>query len=218
LAESLGEDRGPVVKGMMQEVVGAYAPLARREWLSWGGELLFPELREEVEKEEREKEEARKREEEKESKQAAAKAKAATLEARKAALGEAQRAIMAEFRAKTLSRDELQQRNAELAAEAYAIEKEEECEKEEDEVEEDTVEFGDSSQVVAGKRKADEVEEDDEGEDEIEAKRTKDVVNGLLKFAGPVSRIFGLYCRIRAKCVLFSAIDALATSRSRRAS
>jgi hypothetical protein len=201
LAESLSEERGPVVKGMMQEVVGAYAPLARREWLSWGGELLFPELQEEVEKEEREKEEARKCEEEKESKRAAANMKAATLEARKAALGEAQRSIM------------------ELAAEEYAIEKEEEeCEKEEDEVEEDTVEFGDSSQVVAGKRKADEVEEHDEGEDEIEAKRTKDIVNGLLKFAGPVSCIFGLYCRIHANCVLFSAIDALATSRSQRAS
>jgi hypothetical protein len=203
---------------MMQEVVGAYAPLARREWLSWGGELLFPELREEVEKEEREKEEARKCEEEEESKQAAVKAKAMTLEAQKAALGKAQWAIMAEFRAKTLSRDELQQRNAELAAEAYAIKKEEECKKEEDEVEEDTVEFGGSSQVVAGKRKADEVEEDNEGEDEVKAKRSRDVVNGLLKFAGPVSRIFGLYCRFRANCVLFSAIDALATSRSQRAS
>jgi hypothetical protein len=214
LAESLGEERGPVVKGMMQEVVGAYTPLVRREWLSWGGELLFPELREEVEKEEHEKEEVRKHEEEKESKRAAVNAKAATLEARKAALGEAQQSIMAEFRAKTLSRDELQQRNAELAAEAYAIEKEEECEKEEDEVEEDTVEFGGSSQVVAGKRKADEVEEDDEGEDKVEAKQSRDIVNGLLKFVGPVSRIFGLYCRFHANCVLFSAIDALATSRS----
>jgi hypothetical protein len=218
LAESLGEERGPVVKGMMQEVVGAYAPLAHWEWLSWGGELLFPELREEVEKEECEKEEARKCKEEKKSKRAAANVKAATLEARKAALGKAQRSIMAEFRAKTLLRDELQQRNVELAAEVYAIEKEEECEKEEDEVEEDTVEFGDSSQVVAGKHKADEVEEDDEGEDEIEAKQTKDVMNRLLKFAGLVSRIFGLYCRIRANCMLFSAINALATSCSRRAS
>jgi hypothetical protein len=173
---------------MMQEVVGAYAPLARREWLLWGGELLFPELREEVEKEEREKEEARKREEEEESKRAAARAKAAMLEARKAALGEAQRAIMAEFRAKTLSRDQLQQRNAELAAEAYAIEKEE-SEKEADEVEE---EFGADSQVVAGKCKAAEVEEDDEGEDEVEAKRSRDGVNELLKFAGPVSHIFAV--------------------------
>jgi hypothetical protein len=118
------------------------------------------------------------------------------LEVRKAALGEAQRAIMAEFRAKTLSWDELQQRNAELAAEAYAIEKEEEGKKDEDEVEEDTVEFRGSSQVVAGKRKADKVEEDNEGEDEVEAKRTKGVVNGLLKFAGLVSRVLSFVMRI----------------------
>jgi hypothetical protein len=64
MAKNLGEERGPVVKGMMQEVVGAYAPLAHREWLLWGRELLFPELREEVEKEARELEEARKHKEE----------------------------------------------------------------------------------------------------------------------------------------------------------
>jgi hypothetical protein len=187
---------------MMHEVVGAYVPKARREWLSWGGELLFPELHEEVEKEEREKEnakrreeEAKKRKEEEEEEREAAQAKAATLKAQKAALGKAQRAIMAEFWAKTLSRDELQQRNAELVAEAYAIEKEE-GEKDEDEVEEDTVEFGGSSQVVAGKRKADEVEEDDEGEDEVEAKRMKGVVDGLLKFAGLVSCVFSFIMRL----------------------
>jgi hypothetical protein len=68
MAEGLGKERGPVVKGMMQEVVGAYAPLVCREWLSWGGELLFSELREEVEREDCELEEAKKREEEEESK------------------------------------------------------------------------------------------------------------------------------------------------------
>jgi hypothetical protein len=44
MAENLGKERGPVVKGMMQEVMGAYVPLAHQEWLLWGGELLFPEL------------------------------------------------------------------------------------------------------------------------------------------------------------------------------
>jgi hypothetical protein len=47
----------------MQEVVeeafALFAPLAHRDWLLWGGELLFLDLKEQVEQEEQEKKEAR---------------------------------------------------------------------------------------------------------------------------------------------------------------
>jgi hypothetical protein len=186
------------VQVVVEEAFALFAPLARREWLSWGGDLFFSDLKEKVEREEQEKEEARlreaeesermaKQEAEEEAKRVAAEAKAARVEARKAALGEARKSVLADFRAKTLSKEDLLRRNAELAAEASAIEKEEADDGDEVEEVEETVGLGESSQVTAGKRKADEVEGDDDGEDEVDAKRSKGVESGLLAFVGSVS-------------------------------
>jgi hypothetical protein len=67
----------------------------------------------------------------------------------------------------------------ELVAEASTIEQEEEAgDGEEVEVGEETMGLGEGSQVVVGKWKADEVEGDDDGEDEVDAKRSKGVANG----------------------------------------
>jgi hypothetical protein len=186
------------VQEVVDEVFALFAPLARREWLSWGGDLLFSDMKEQVEREERREKEARlreaeeserlaKREAEEEAKRVAAEAKAERLEAWKVALGEARKSVLAEFRAKTLSKEDLLRRNAELAAEASAIEKEEAGDGDEVEVVEETVELGEGSQVAAGKRKADEVEEEDDGEDEVDAKRSRGIVDGLLPFVGAVS-------------------------------
>jgi hypothetical protein len=186
----------------MQEVVdeafALFAPLARKGWLSWGGELLFSDLKEQVECEEweeketglqaaEESEQVAKQEVEEEARHVAAEAKAERLKARKVTLGKARKSVLAEFRAKTLSKEDLLRRNAELAAEASTIEKEEAGDGDEVEVVEDTVELGEGSQVAAGKRKADEVEEEDDGEDEVDAKRSRGIVDGLLPFVGAVS-------------------------------
>jgi hypothetical protein len=190
----------------MQEVIdeafALFAPLAHKGSLSWGGELLFSDLKEQVECEEREEKEAglwaaeeservAKREAEEEARRVAAEAKVERLEARKAALGEARKLVLAKFHAKTLPKEELLRRNAELVAEASAIEKEEAGDGDEVKVAEETVGLGEGSQVVAGKRKADEVEGDDNGEDEVDAKRSRHVVDGLLQFVGAVSVYFG---------------------------
>jgi hypothetical protein len=139
-----------------------------------------------------------KREAKEEAKRMAAEVKAARIEAWRVALGEARKSVLADFRAKTLSKEDLLQRNAELVAEASAIEKEEADNGDEVEVVEETVGLGESSQVVVGKRKADEVEGDDNGEDEVDAKRSRGAESGLLKFVGLVSvsyRLVGLAVR-----------------------
>jgi hypothetical protein len=183
----------------MEEAFALFAPLVCREWLLWGGDLFFSDMKEEVEHEEQEKKEARlreaeeseriaKREAEEEAKRVAAEAKAARVKAQKVALGEARKSVLADFQAKTLSKEE-------LAAEASAIEKEEADDGDEVKVVEETMGLGESSQVATGKRKADEVEGDDDGEDEVDAKRSKGDESGLLKFVGSVSvsyRLVGL--------------------------
>jgi hypothetical protein len=181
MADRLGEERGQVMQNIVDKVFALFVPLARWEWLSWGGELLPPDLKEQVELEEEEKEEVKlreakeleemeTREAEEEAKCVAAEAKVARLEAWKVVLGEAQRSVMADFWAETLSRDDLQQRSVELAAKACTIKKEEVGKEKEDEIEKETVEFRAASQVVAGKRKADKVEGDDGGEDKVDLK------------------------------------------------
>src|SRR5277367_3993406 len=92
--------------------------MARREWVSWGGELLFTELKEEIDRE-------KKQEEEEARRRLAAEAKTERLEARRAALSDARATLLADFRAKKLSKEEVQKRNGELAAEAKAIERDE---------------------------------------------------------------------------------------------
>jgi hypothetical protein len=200
MADALGEEREPSIQKVVDKVFGLFVPMARREWLSWGGDLLFSDLQDEIECEEeeakarrrmveQEAEEVRKQLEEEEARQAAAEAKSDRLAARRAALGEARRAAMLEFRAKTLSREGLQKRNAEFTDEASAISR---AEAGEEEVEVKgtggAVEASVAGQV--SKRKVGEVEE--EGEDAVDMKRAKFASTGLLDFEGPVSLIIRL--------------------------
>jgi hypothetical protein len=64
---------------------------------------------------------AKRKAEEEESRRLDADVKVARIEAQRAALGQARRMAMLEFRAKTLTREELQRRNAEFASEALSI-------------------------------------------------------------------------------------------------
>jgi hypothetical protein len=117
-----------------------------------------------------------------------------------------------------LLKDELLRRNAELAAEACAIDKEEAGGEEQVEVEEEQVEVEVGSQVAAGKCGADKVKGDDEGEDKVDAKRSKGVANGLLKFVGSVSDLYRVcWAWLFAKRPRCSAIAVLGTSLSRPA-
>jgi hypothetical protein len=183
MATDLGEDRDATVQKVFDEVIDLFKPLARRDWLAWGGDLLFSEMRDDIERE-------RVRKEREEAREAAAVAKKAELDARKTALVEARSLVLAEFRAKTISKDDLQRRNRELAAEAKDIERNEEEVVDEEEDEED------GPVVRLGKRKAkaleavegeDEVDEVDEGTTELEAKRARFEATGLIDFEGPVS-------------------------------
>ena len=65
---------------MVDEVFELFKPLACRDWILWGGELLFGDLREEVAKEEAKEEVRRAQEVEDGIQEAAAAAKAARLE------------------------------------------------------------------------------------------------------------------------------------------
>ena len=134
-------------------------------------------------------EEARRaREVEDNVRKAAAAAKAAQLEDRWAALVDTWNSVLAEFRVKTLSKEELKKQNAELEAEARDIERDEAGEEIEDEEEHEL------PTVRLGKRKAValEADEEEEEEDELEAnetvaKRAKMLGSDLLDVKGPVS-------------------------------
>jgi hypothetical protein len=132
MADGLGEERSLEVQKIVNEVFEISVLMARCEWLSWGSKLLFPDLQETVDHELREVEEKRRMEEEateiarkwaeeEETRRSVAAAKVAKIEARRTALGQARREAMLAFRAKTLSRDELQHRNTEFASEASLI-------------------------------------------------------------------------------------------------
>jgi hypothetical protein len=101
MASDLGEERDATVQNVVDEVFEVFKPLARCEWLVWGGDLLFSEMRDDIERE-------RVRKEREEVHEAAALAKKAKLDARKATLVEARSLVLAEFRAKTISKDDLQ--------------------------------------------------------------------------------------------------------------
>jgi hypothetical protein len=204
LADALGEERGSNIQKVVDEVFNLFTPKACHKWLPWGGELLFSDLPEEVEREiceaeakrqveEMEAAAARKFAEEEESRRVAAQAKAERLEVCRAALGEARRAAMLTFRAKTLSKEGLQQWNTELADEASAISKAEAGEEDESAWKEDD-QVTDLPVVVVGKRKAGAQDEVDEGEEEVnlETKWARYASSGLLEFEGPVHFIFWL--------------------------
>jgi hypothetical protein len=119
MANGLGEEHGPIVQKVVDDVFNLFAPTAHSEWLPWGGDLLFSDLQEEIEREVREAEAKRwmdeeqaeverKRVEEEGERRVAAAAKTERLVARRAALNEARQAAMLEFRVKTLSREDLQ--------------------------------------------------------------------------------------------------------------
>jgi hypothetical protein len=54
MVDTLGEEWSAEVQKVVDEVFKVYAPMVRPEWLSWGGELLFSDLQEAVERELRE--------------------------------------------------------------------------------------------------------------------------------------------------------------------
>jgi hypothetical protein len=247
MADSLGEERGPVVQKVVDEVFNLFAPMARHEWLPWGGELLFPDLQEAVEREVREvkvkrrmeeeaAEAAQKKAEEEGTRRSAAEAKAAKIEAQRAALGQARREAMLVFRAKALSREELQRRNTEFASEASSISQEEarveegvkdneemrvtEVANEEGRAEDRNEAAGDDEEgaelpvIEIGKRRVTKLGED--GEEEVRAKRTRFTTSGLLDFEGPVNGE-SLFSRLSTECafLLRSAIAAPPSKRSR---
>jgi hypothetical protein len=96
---------------------------------------------------------------------------------------------MLKFRAKTLSRKELQCRNMEFAFKASSISREAAG------IEEDG-ETGQGETPAILKRGLDEVISEDEGEDEVGAKRARFAKSRLLDFEGPVSR------RLISECVV----------------
>ena len=57
IANGLGEEHDSTVQKVINEVFELFKLLASREWLSWGSDLLFPDLYEEVEREQKEEEE-----------------------------------------------------------------------------------------------------------------------------------------------------------------
>jgi hypothetical protein len=218
MVDGLGKEHSAEVQKIVDEVFELYALMARPEWLSWGSELLFSDLQEAVEcelreleakrrLEEKEKEAVRKKADEEEMRRLAVEAKVAWIEVQRAALGQARRAAMLEFRAKTLSREELQRRNAEFVSEASSISREEagivEGVEEIEEMQVTGVGQGKGREDVAnegagddeegaklrvaemGKRKVAELGED--GEDEDKVKKTRFMTSGLLDFEGPVS-------------------------------
>jgi hypothetical protein len=48
----LGEVRSSTIQKLVDEVIELLSPMAHREWLPWGGEILFSGLREDIEREE----------------------------------------------------------------------------------------------------------------------------------------------------------------------
>jgi hypothetical protein len=125
MADDLKLARTKDVEHLLSEVLTLYEPMACRGWLEWGGEVLFAKFKAEVEETERKLEELRKREEEERAKEAAAEVRAAGFRERRQALAEARRLVLGEYRAKTVSKEGLQAKNAEFEAEAEAIEREE---------------------------------------------------------------------------------------------
>ena len=195
-----------MVETLVAESTKAFEHMARREWVEWGGQVLFREYQAKLEAEERVEVERRRREEEEEEQRRVADEKAKRLDERREALRAAQATLTEEFRAKVVSKETLRERNAALQAEARAIEEEEQEEETAKEVgAEVEEEKGDEEKEDEGaeglpviytrKRKV----EDDEGEDEVdeleetttraEAKRPRLEKTSLLSFKGPVSRL-----------------------------
>jgi hypothetical protein len=183
------------VKQVVFEAYTAFAPLARREWLSWGGDILFFKLKEEVEEEERKAEEDRARSAEEEARRLAEDAKRAEFAVRRAALEETRDLLFADFRAKRVTKEELRKRTAELAVEETMIAREEAGEEDEEEKREEEDEE-EAPVIRLGKRKtvpfADEEDDDVDqlGDEQVEPKRARFASNGRRDCEGPVSFVY----------------------------
>jgi hypothetical protein len=212
MADGLGEERSVFVEDLLCEVIKAFESIARREWLEWGGRFIFSKLQSEVDVEVQAATEAKQREEEEAERQWVTDGRAKHLEERREALRVARVTLAGEFRAKTLSKEDLRERNTVLQAEARAIEVEEWGDVKDDEAgaeigghEEKEVEGNEEEKVEdlpvirLRKWRVETIVEDDEGEEELdeldEGRTTADEVKrprlremGLLTFKGPVSR------------------------------
>jgi hypothetical protein len=113
------------VARLLLDAIITYESFACREWLEWGGSILFGRLMAEAEVQERELEESRKREEVEKERQAVVEARAEGFREGWRVLTEACHLVLAEFRVKTLSKEGLQTKNIEFEAEVEAIEWEE---------------------------------------------------------------------------------------------
>jgi hypothetical protein len=49
MADGLGEEHGPAIQKVINEAFDLFALMACHEWLSWGSDLFFSDLQEEVE-------------------------------------------------------------------------------------------------------------------------------------------------------------------------
>ena len=107
LADSVGKEWSEKVQALVNEVFALFVPLAWHDWLSWGAELLFMDLQEQVEREECEAEAARVQEQEEEARRVAKEAWKVKINMRQAVLMKAQAEVLDGFHAKMISKEEL---------------------------------------------------------------------------------------------------------------
>ena len=158
LADGVGDEHSEKVQVLVNEVFTLFAPLMQRKWLLWGGELLFTDLQEQVEREEWEKEAVRVREWEEEMHWAAEEARKTKINVRRAVLAKVWVEVLNGFWAKRISKEELQRRDAEFVAEADVIKRAKAGEDSEGEEE--------LPEIMVAKRKAAEVDDDDTGNED----------------------------------------------------
>jgi hypothetical protein len=188
----MGKERPSEVQNLVNEVFDLFAPLARREWVAWGGELLYGDLKEEMERETRVAEERRHQEEaeaqlardqeaEAKARRQAEEDRASRIAARRAALADEGKALLAAYRAKEISKEDLKEQNEVLEAKSQKIAEDELAGGEENAKEKEE----------KGKRKADNIDEGENSEGEVEEekekKRRKFESEGVIEFEGPVS-------------------------------
>lgn len=175
---------------------------ARREWLSWGGPYLFHDLAAEVRQEEATAAALRRAEEEEAATREKEAIKSAKVIAMRTDLEVRRATLLGAIRSKTISREEIQLRNAELKDEEATIKRFEAGEDEDplflgDSDDEDKIEeMPRPTPKPKGKRKISEpivLESDIESGDELPeihvAKRQR-VDDELLDVTGPVSTSF----------------------------
>jgi hypothetical protein len=232
MAADFNLTRSAEIARLLSEVIALFEPFACRSWLEWGGRILFVQYQSKVEAEDRQLEEARRREEEERVKKAAAEARVEGFRERRRALAEERRRVLGEYRGKTLSKEGLQARNAELEAEARAIDRDEggELGNEEEEIGEkrdeerlEGEEF-DGLPVIRTRKRKVTVVEDNEGEEEKD-ELEEEVMGGEMKrarldmvpafeFEGPVSVLTKVF---EPTNVIFCVVRSMRDSEGRTA-